>query len=185
MSFATTWITYVPDFIPYPQKLPCRGNDFYGYYDADFFQYSEKHANFDWIIREERKTYHSYNTQKATTYYGGRLWKAWFTPSVPIGDGPYKFAGLPGLILKMTDSQNYYTFSIISIEKPTAGENLKIPTDYTIIDTTREQFLKSYLNYTQNPFQAMEGLIQADPLDIEVRKRQTLRRNNPIELKPD
>ncbi|TVQ90646.1 MAG: GLPGLI family protein [Bacteroidetes bacterium] len=151
----------------------------------DFFQYSEEYANFDWELTDEKKKYQRYNTQKATTYYGGRFWEAWFTTSLPIMEGPYKFAGLPGLILELVDSDNYYRFSLVSIEKIVAKEHIQLPLDLKPIKITREQFLRSYLVYTQNPFQAMEGLIEADPLDIEIRKRQTLRRNNPIELKAD
>lgn len=41
-------------------------------------------------------------------------WTAWFTTELPISDGPYKFHGLPGLILKIYDKTNTYSFDIIS-----------------------------------------------------------------------
>lgn len=48
--------------------------------------------------------------QKATTYYKGRHFTAWFAPSIPINKGPWLFTGLPGLILKIEDSQNQFSF---------------------------------------------------------------------------
>jgi len=151
----------------------------------NFFQYAESYASFNWKLTESKKRFKGYDLQNATTYYGGREWNAWFTTSIPIMEGPYKFAGLPGLIISISDSEGHYRFSLTSLERPLENEYIKIPLDLNPIRTTREKFLKSYLEYTQNPYHAMEGLIEADPLDIEVRRRQTLRRNNPIELKAD
>ena len=42
-----------------------------------------------------------FETQKAETFIFGRKWTAWFSPEIPIQDGPYKFRGLPGLIVKI------------------------------------------------------------------------------------
>lgn len=52
--------------------------------------------------------------------FGGRIWTAWFAPEIKIADGPYKFSGLPGLILKLEDDKGDYRFSFvkkINIEK--------------------------------------------------------------------
>ena len=59
----------------------------------------------------------SYNTQKATTQYGGRDWEIWFTTEVPFQDGPYKFCGLPGLIVKAEDSKGDYQFELVEARK--------------------------------------------------------------------
>lgn len=42
----------------------------------------------------------NFKAQKATAKYGGRKWTAWFCQEIPIPNGPYKFGGLPGLIVK-------------------------------------------------------------------------------------
>ena len=52
--------------------------------------------------------------------FGGRIWTAWFAPEIKTSDGPYKFLGLPGLILKLEDDKGDYRFSFvkkINIEK--------------------------------------------------------------------
>jgi GLPGLI family protein len=80
------------------------------------YQYREE-LNFDWQLKPQTKTIKGYHCKKATVSYGGRDWIAWYTMDVPIDAGPYKFKGLPGLIIKMTDSTNSYDFEIFSLEK--------------------------------------------------------------------
>jgi GLPGLI family protein len=48
----------------------------------------------------------NWEAQKATTEFGGRKWTAWFCEEIPLSDGPYKFKGLPGLIVKISDADN-------------------------------------------------------------------------------
>ncbi|MCL1668789.1 GLPGLI family protein [Elizabethkingia ursingii] len=66
---------------------------------------------------KEKREILSYPVQKATTEFGGRKWTAWFSTSLPFSDGPYKFYGLPGLILKIIDSSNNHDYELISIKK--------------------------------------------------------------------
>ena len=41
----------------------------------------------------------------------------WYTLSLPYSDGPWKFCGLPGLILHAKDSENKFVFDCVGIEK--------------------------------------------------------------------
>lgn len=47
--------------------------------------------------------------------YQNRTWTAWFTQEIPIEEGPYKFRGLPGLIIKMNDSSETWVFELLGI----------------------------------------------------------------------
>lgn len=78
--------------------------------------YDEPKSVFEWNIQSDTLTIAGYKCQKAELVFGNRKWTAWFTPEIPIYDGPYKFSGLPGLILKMNDSQQYWNFDIMGIE---------------------------------------------------------------------
>jgi GLPGLI family protein len=49
------------------------------------FNYVEK-INFNWKLSNESQKIENYNTQKATTDFGGRKWNAWFTTEIPIND---------------------------------------------------------------------------------------------------
>ena len=70
-----------------------------------------------WKIQQEKSKLFNYNIQKAETDFGGRKWIAWFTNEIPISDGPYKFFGLPGLILKISDSEENFIFEIKGLTK--------------------------------------------------------------------
>jgi GLPGLI family protein len=49
-----------------------------------------------------------YDCQKAFTKFRGRTYVAYFSSKLPFPDGPYKFKGLPGLILKVESTDGYY-----------------------------------------------------------------------------
>lgn len=70
-----------------------------------------------WDIEVEKRQFYGFTTQKATTHYAGRDYVAWFTTELPFQDGPYRFAGLPGLIVKLYDTNNDYHFKFESIQK--------------------------------------------------------------------
>lgn len=80
------------------------------------FQYEEI-IDFDWILEDVTKQINGYSCKSATLDYGGRQWKAWYTLEVPISSGPYKFQGLPGLIVKISDATGSYDFELEKIKK--------------------------------------------------------------------
>ena len=91
---------------------------FQQYIMPHFYAYEEPLQFLNWqIIPGEEKIIQNYRVQKATTTFGGRNWVAWFAPEVPISDGPYKFNGLPGLIIKIGDTRGHYVFTLTSFEK--------------------------------------------------------------------
>ena len=72
--------------------------------------------NFKWQILSESKEILGYKCQKAQGEFRGRKYIAWFAPSIPISDGPWKFCGLPGLILAVEDMDKYFVFTCIDIK---------------------------------------------------------------------
>ncbi|GHU72365.1 hypothetical protein FACS189413_15350 [Bacteroidia bacterium] len=81
------------------------------------YQYSEEIPDISWEIYEDTLSIISYLCQKATCSFRGRNYTAWFCPDIPINNGPWKFGGLPGLILKIYDEQNDYVFECIDIKQ--------------------------------------------------------------------
>ena len=64
--------------------------------------YTEPFSEMVWEIGDSTKNVLGYDCVQATTDYHGRVWTVWFAPDIPIQDGPWKFRGLPGLILEAT-----------------------------------------------------------------------------------
>jgi hypothetical protein len=69
-----------------------------------------------WSIKNETKTILGHTVQKATTQFRGRDYVVWFTSDIPLSNGPWKFGGLPGLILEVYDVQRHFVFESIKIE---------------------------------------------------------------------
>lgn len=56
---------------------------------------------FNWELKNEQKEILGYQCSKAMVHFRGREFEAWYTPAIPVQNGPYKFHGLPGLILEV------------------------------------------------------------------------------------
>lgn len=117
----------------------------------DFFYYNQKLDLFNWKLTDETRKIDDFNVQKATTTYAGREYIAWFTQDVPVSDGPFKFNGLPGLILEIADSQNHYSFKFASLEKLEPKQPFRIKLK-NYIETTKEDMFKTRYRYRRDPF---------------------------------
>jgi len=94
-------------------------------------KYKEGIFPMKWDILPEEKYIGEYVCTKAQTHFAGRTYVAWFARDIPITEGPYKFGGLPGLILELRDTQNHYVFKFQSLLRPSAPLWLDVPDIYT------------------------------------------------------
>lgn len=77
--------------------------------------YSECLPRFDWRITQQTEEICGYPCYTATTNFRGREWRVLFAPELPFNFGPYKFSGLPGLILCAETADGDYSFTCASI----------------------------------------------------------------------
>lgn len=75
--------------------------------------YYQEDRPLKWEITDTKDNQNGYPAQKAVVSFGGRVWTAWFTKDIGISDGPYKFYGLPGLIVKLEDDKGDYKFDLV------------------------------------------------------------------------
>lgn len=144
------------------------------------FKYEENKRCFDWDITSDTNTIHGYLSQKAICDFGGRRWEAWFTPEIPYSDGPYKFCGLPGLILKITDTQGHYSFNILTLKLNEHGTMVEFH-DFDYIKTTKNEFNKMVYDYNKNMLNILRDM-EADASVAQRASRYAASKNNPIEL---
>ena len=78
--------------------------------------YTEPMPKQSWTLHNETQTIIGYKCQRATCRFRGRDFEAWFAPAIPVMRGPWKFSGLPGLILKVYDKEKLYSFEAIGLE---------------------------------------------------------------------
>lgn len=154
---------------------------------TDHFTYTEPLVPFDWTLLKETKKIGKYTVQKATTNYAGRHYTAWFSPEIPISDGPYKFRGLPGLIIQIQDDRNHYNYTLISVEK-TKGSNSQsiVMADEDYIQTTKKELYSYKKEVSSSIFQKLEQKGISINFNNPSQKKAVLdklsSRNNPIEL---
>ena len=118
---------------------------------SDNYQYYEEEIVLDWKLTGKQDSLLGLPVQQATTEFGGRTWEAWFTPEIPIGAGPYKFHGLPGLIVKIKDSQDFWTFTLTDM-KQDINRQVALPTGLpkTVAKTDKLAFFKGRNDYFLN-----------------------------------
>ncbi len=113
------------------------------------YEYEIEIPKLQWNIEQETNEILGYNVQKATVAYSGRKWIAWFTPEIPIQYGPYVFNGLPGLIVKLHDDNNNFTFLLNGIDK-TPTTIYKTINDRTT-KITKEKYMKIEKDFHDRP----------------------------------
>lgn len=158
---------------------------FYDNFLKYFFRYKET-PKIEWKLINEKSKIGTFNCSKAVADYGGRTWEAWYTEEIPISDGPYKFKGLPGLIVKINDTENNYNYELISIKKKSRPNNVIFSEEYLNKhkSISKEDYVKALKNINENFINELSasGLIVA-PESVEMVKANNKKRNNPIELK--
>lgn len=103
----------------------------------------------NWKISPEKEKIGNWQAQKATLDFAGRQWTAWFTTEIPVQDGPYKFAGLPGLIVKIEDKTGSHILELRGIRKiDELGETnaFKAKNEISINTKQYEKVMKEYQN---------------------------------------
>lgn len=113
------------------------------------YQYNEIKPNFNWKLEEDSKKILNYDCKKATLEYAGRIYTAWYAKDIPINNGPYKFEGLPGLILEIYDSKNEFNFEAVGINSNSLP--IYIRNDDRIFLVSKEKFKTIRLSYYENP----------------------------------
>ncbi|MGI9652190.1 GLPGLI family protein [Chryseobacterium sp. RLHN22] len=142
--------------IPVTRKKNTNTNINFAFAGDQLYSYPTQDV-IEWKLSEETKKISDFNAQKATSNFGGRKWTAWFVKQIPFSEGPYKFTGLPGLIVSLEDSQNQFSFNLIKskkIDKTYDTKNiLEVRYGNKPIMITEKMFIKKSLEYYQDPYQ--------------------------------
>lgn len=153
--------------------------------DETIFCYEENKPVLNWTIHNNRKVIANYSCQNATVEFRGRKYEAWFTTEIPISLGPFKFVGLPGLILEIQDSNQHYTFRFIGLKKLNPVQPIKSQ-NFPCTQTTREELHNFLIKRCNNPTQYFNsmGVMYAVKIDGKVifNPKDYHMPYNPIEL---
>lgn len=198
--------------IPFPKDMKLNSSNIIihklGSYDYDEYDLIENtvlnlhtRESQNWNLINEKKKVKNITLQKATTQWGGRNWIAWFSVDIPFQEGPYKFQGLPGLIIELEDDKHNYRFSLVK------SENIKTNVINQFIEMARqiavsvslEKYKSTKLAYYESPINFIRNsagitnsneqfflndgtkVNQSNMREINSRLRESLKKyNNPI-----
>ncbi len=158
--------------------------------NSEDYQYQEKQSLFAWRITSAKKTIAGHECQQAYTAFGGRMWEAWFARDVPVSYGPYKFYGLPGLILQVRDTHDHWVFSLLCLDtNPQPFDAaIDIDTPFAIKSSapiiSKAKFLQAKHNDEVTFLERVIAVGNKVPESLRQNHLQTIaRRNNPLELR--
>ena len=196
--------------IPFPKEMKLNTSDIIVHKNNnnEFFQYDllentvlqlQTNDTQKWNLSQEKKNVKNLSLQKAITTWGGRNWTAWFAEEIPFQEGPYKFHGLPGLIVEIYDDKKNYHFELVRSEKIKEEENqfiemsekMGIPITWEKYKTAKLKYYESPVNFIKNSAENSEQLYLNDGTivnsknskEIDEQLKNSIRKyNNPIEL---
>ena len=145
----------------------------------------QESSSLEWNLLEDTLRIENYLCQKATTYFAGREYTAWYTTEIPLMAFPYKFTGLLGTIIRIVDSKNHYQFDLEAISQTTKSNVYARIDNEKVI--AKKDFLKAQKQYEDDPAAMLgsSGIVLSEEILERGKKNHELRKkrnNNPIEL---
>lgn len=126
------------------------------------------------IVSSIQKEIGGFTCEKATGHFRGRDYEAWFTSDIPITSGPFKFGGLPGLILEVhsMDQRVQFLFNSISMNTPLKYP-IVAPTGGVDLNMSYSEFMKDWNIFIQK----QEKELKAKGLDITISRAELIELN--------
>lgn len=122
-----------------------------------------------WKIVNDFKKINKMNCQKAVADYKGRKWEAWFSKDFPVSDGPYKFTGLPGLVVSVKDSENDHVFDLVQIKKISTVTSFIPKNNKQMTHTEYRKLIKNYTFTSADDIAGMNVDSKAGVIGLELK----------------
>ena len=107
-------------------------------------------SKFSWKLESETKEILGYKCNLATTIFRGRKYSAFYTSKINISDGPWKFYGLPGLILSISSDDSIIQYEANKIEfnsNEIIDSKKIIDNEFISWEDFRLKFIETFDNY--------------------------------------
>jgi len=150
------------------------------YYQDDVFNkkfYVKDSINqMNWSITNNNKKILNFVCKEARTTFRGREYIAYYTEGIALNDGPWKFGGLPGLILEVKSTDGYLSYYAYKISK-SKRQNITLSEykdkKYLSWDEYSATFIKIYDNYI-NSIRTSGDLSFGSVVKIKVRRTEII-----------
>ena len=111
--------------------------------------YTEPLPDCGWELADGERTILGYACRRATCTFRGRNYEAWYAPEIAVSAGPWKFGGLPGLILAIRDDAG-----VLDLEATCVEERVE-----PICMTKR-----NYMKTSRKKYRELKQKIMTDPI---------------------
>ena len=129
----------------------------------------EDNISINWKLQNETKEIQGLSCNKATAKFRGRKYEAWYTKAVPIPFGPWKFHGLPGLIIELSDRKKEVIINLVNLRLSEVDEKVyyengreewvKMTEFYSCLDREFEKSMdahRAFVTRTQAEYPTLE-----------------------------
>lgn len=150
----------------------------------DHLLYTEPLPAIDWELTDGERTIVGYACRRARCTFRGRSYEAWYAPEIAASCGPWKFGGLPGLILAIRDDAGVLDLEATGVEQRV--EPIRM-TDRNYMKTNRKKYLNLKQKVMTDPVGYLTGssnvrMTIKNEDGTPVNPGDLLRGYNPIEL---
>lgn len=154
---------------------------------TDYLFYTEPLPEIGWELSPRTREIIGYTCRRATCTFRGRNYEAWYTEEIPLGLGPWKFRGLPGLILAvndLADPQGIIRFEATGIRKSRTPVTMA---DLNYLKTSRKKFRSTEQKFMTDPIGYMSAnsgvkITVQNPDGTPREGADLIRQYNPLEL---
>lgn len=134
---------------------------------------NEDMPKYNWKLESGTIKMGNYLCNKAKLNFRGRSYNFWYTTEIPTQFGPWKFFGLPGLIVKIESEDKTIQFQLVKLEyseknniiKPHLGKEITFKDYVTFQEKTVDDFIEKLK--TKLPRGATINVNVGEPLTIE------------------
>ena len=150
----------------------------------DHLLYTEPLPDCGWELADGERTILGYACRRAACTFRGRSYEAWYAPEIAVSCGPWKFGGLPGLILAIRDDAGVLDLEATGVEQRV--EPIRM-TDRNYLKTNRKKYLDLKQKAMTDPVGYLTGnsnvrMTIKNEDGSPVNPGDLLRGYNPIEL---
>lgn len=130
----------------------------YDFFAGSGYICTEPRIDWKWALADDTMTVCGHPCHKATCTFRGRDWTAWYADDIMVSDGPWKFAGPPGLILYIEDSKREHVFTATTV-RPGGPDGIIHREDRSLwaFGARREWMLKAKADAKKNPEAALKA----------------------------
>lgn len=164
----------MPVYTSLPEKIQISKGE-YAATPENLFIFTDTIPKIDWHVLDKTKKIDGITAYAAEGYFGGRDYIAWFASEIPVPFGPYKFGGLPGLIVDIASADGLVKYRLLSLRHGIVDDTPMTPPKnglYISEDDFRDHVIKRLIrveSLSTAEYQITNG--SPDPnYDIEVNR---------------